>query len=735
MLALLASGNDVAWAQSPPPGLVVATTKPAAATGSAAGKAAAPGAPSVIPLPRPRPRQLAGPPATGATAARGGGPALAAMSVSLPARAAPALASANPAIPPGEIAILKEAVSQARNGKTAQVTELQKSLSDPLARKLVEWALLRSDNNTADFSRYKAFLSDNPSWPSIRPLRRRAEAMLSQEQAEPATVRAYFAKEPPLSSKGRFALARALLALGDRSGAQAQVREAWRNDALSADLEEQTLESFRDLLTPADHWARMEMRLYAEDTEAGLRAANRAGGTTLAIGKAWVAVIRKAANAKALLDEVPAEASRDLGCIFARAQWLRHNDRAPEAAELVLSAPRDASQSIDSEQWWVERRNLARKLLDLNDAQSAYRIARDAAAPSQEDHRWEPPFTAGWIALRFFNDPATAMAHFAKVAQSDDSPTTQSRAGYWQGRAAEALGRQAEARGFFEAAARYPTAYYGQMARAKLGHPDIALRAAPEVSPDRRAAIAQLEVVRAMELLYAIEQRDLIVPFIAGLGETSADIAALAAVGEIAARNHDARSSLLVGKAALKRGFALEHYAFPTIGIPDYRPIGPAVDSSIVYAIARQESQFWQGDVSTAKAVGLMQVTPEAGIDTAKRFGAAYDWKRLQSDPVYNTQIGSAELAGLLEDYRGSYILTFAGYNAGRGRVREWISRYGDPRAPDVDPVDWVERIPFSETRNYVQRVLENLQVYRVRLGGGPRLLIEADLHRGALTN
>jgi peptidoglycan lytic transglycosylase len=238
--------------------------------------------------------------------------------------------------------------------------------------------------------------------------------------------------------------------------------------------------------------------------------------------------------------------------------------------------------------------------------------------------------------------------------------------------------------------------------------------------------------VRAAELLYAVGERDLVVPFVADLGERSTDIAALAELGEVAGRNKDARCMLLIGKAALARGYALEHYAFPTIGIPDYPPIGPAVDSSIVYSIARQESTFYQGTVSSAKAMGLMQVTPEAARETAKKFGAPYDLKRLLSDSVYNVQMGAAELGGLLEAYRGSYILTFAGYNAGPGRVREWISRFGDPRDAKVDPVDWVERIPFSETRNYVERVLENLQVYRVRLGGGPRLMIEADLHRGA---
>jgi soluble lytic murein transglycosylase len=192
---------------------------------------------------------------------------------------------------------------------------------------------------------------------------------------------------------------------------------------------------------------------------------------------------------------------------------------------------------------------------------------------------------------------------------------------------------------------------------------------------------------------------------------------------------------VLLGKSALGRGLPLEHYAFPTFGIPDYQPIGPTTEPAVVYAIARQESTFNPRTVSSARAMGLMQVTPEAGRYVTKKFGATYDEKRLLGDQAYNVALGAAELGDLYADYRGSHILTFAGYNAGRGRVKEWISRYGDPRDPKVDPIDWVERIPFSETRNYVQRVLENLQVYRVRFGGGAKLLIEADLRRGAATN
>jgi soluble lytic murein transglycosylase len=368
---------------------------------------------------------------------------------------------------------------------------------------------------------------------------------------------------------------------------------------------------------------------------------------------------------------------------------------------------------------------VSRKLLDDGDAKTAYRVAASAAVPSRDNYRAESQFTAGWIALRFLNDPGTALAHFAKVGQGHSNPITLGRAGYWQGRALEALGRNSEARAQYEAAARYSTAYYGQIARARLGYKEIAIRPPPEPTPDK------LEVARAIELLYLIDERDLIAGSLADLGERAGDPVALAAIGEVAVRYKDARATALLGKGALGRGMPLDTYAFPTAGLPQYRAIGPEIEHAVAYAIARQESTFNPKTVSSARAMGLMQVTPAAGRYVAKKFGAPYDEKRILADQVYNMQLGAAELGDLIADYRGSYILTFVGYNAGRGRVKEWIERFGDPRDPKVDPIDWVERIPFAETRNYVQRVLENLQVYRVLFGGGSKLMIEADLHRG----
>jgi soluble lytic murein transglycosylase len=242
-------------------------------------------------------------------------------------------------------------------------------------------------------------------------------------------------------------------------------------------------------------------------------------------------------------------------------------------------------------------------------------------------------------------------------------------------------------------------------------------------------------VVRAVQLLYAADARELVFPFVSDLAENAMDIGALVMVAEVARKDDDARAMLLIGKGALRRGFALEAYAFPTNGIPEFRMVGPHIDKSVVFAIARQESAFNPRAISSAKALGLMQVLPGTGRQIAKKFGFAFDQNRMLSDASYNAQMGAAELGDVLESYRGSYILSFVAYNAGRGRVKQWIERYGDPRDPKVDPIDWVERIPFSETRNYVQRVLENMQVYRAQLGHGSRLMIEADLRRGSPAN
>jgi soluble lytic murein transglycosylase-like protein len=501
---------------------------------------------------------------------------------------------ARPAVSlPPDLAAVKQALELVRQHKAREATALARSFGDPVAQKLVEWALLRHSEGEARFERYASFIRANPDWPSIPMLRHRAEVRL-QEPRYGASVRGFLGGQP--------------------TGAE-----------------------------------------------------NRPG--------------------------------------------VKRESRAAQ----------------DRDERWRERRGLARRLIDLGDTATAYRIVREATPPANPYYRAEYHFMAGWIALRFLNDPSAALEHFARIDKGSTDPTVRARAAYWRGRAAEAAGRFEEMRAQYEAAARYPTAYYGQLANARLGLGEIAL---PSPQPEPALGTAR-ELAHAADILYSIGERDLAISFMTDLAKESNNVALVAAVGQVTERYNDAQTMLLIGKTALARGMAIDQYAFPEIGVPLYDAVGPQLDRCVVYSIVRTESGFDQRDKSPAKAVGLMQVTPEAGRDTAKRFGIAFDWNRLVSDPVYNTQMGAAEVAALLKEYRGSYVMAFAGYNAGRGRVAEWVAKHGDPRDFKVDAVDWVERIPFAETRNYVQRVMENLQVYCARFGASTATL-EPNLHRAA---
>jgi soluble lytic murein transglycosylase len=636
---------------------------------------------------------------------------------------------------PEDAAALKRVIEAARHGREADADAAEQSIRDPVARKLAEWVILRSDNTNPTFARYAAFATANPSWPHASLFRRRAENALWNDHVDDATVLAFFTGHRPSTAKGCYMLARALLAKGNLDGATALVHYAWRHEDSGAEAENKVLELFGNLLTLADHKARMDQRFYAEDVEAGMRAANRLGGDEMAIGRARAAVIKRLNNAKALLDAVPVNARRDPGYVFARVQWLRKENKPAEAGKLMLTVAQDPEALVDLNQWWLERRLLVRTLLDNGDPHTAYRVAREAAVPPQGNYRADYYFTSGWIALRYLHDPATAASHFLHIGEDTDSPHALARGGYWQGRAAEAMGQRAQAKAHYETAAQYTATYYGQLARARLGLTDLGLRGPPQFTLEQSKVLSNLEVVRAAEILYELDERDMLASIFAELGESATDVAGMTALAEVAARRDDGRAMLLLGQSAYNRGLPLEYYAYPVVGLPDYAPIAPPIDPAVTYSIARQESHFNQKVVSVAHAMGFMQVTPEAAQDTAKRFKAVYNRARLLSDPVYNMQMGTAELSNLLMGYNGSYILTFAGYNAGRGRVQQWIAAYGDPRDPRIDPVDWVERIPIAETRNYVERVMENLQVYRARFGGANRLMIEADLRRGGGAN
>ncbi|MGU3387666.1 transglycosylase SLT domain-containing protein [Methylobacterium sp. D53M] len=628
--------------------------------------------------------------------------------------------------------LLRGAIDLYRKGRVADGDRMRDGFTDPAAKALLEWVAIRAGAGIG-FNRTVAFVRANPDWPAGPLLRRRAEEALLSEKKAPATVRAYFATAKPVSAPGKFALALALRADGCDADAAEMVRDLWRTESFGRSLEAKVLDAFPDALTRVDHRYRMERALLKDDWESAGRAAGYAGGAYASLVRARRAVEDKSSGAAAALAAVPPSLRSDASYIFSRAQYFRRADKPEAAAAVLATAPSNPDVLVDGDEWWIERRIVARKLLDLGDAKTAYAVASQPAARSPEK-RIEAEFHAGWIALRFAGDPAAAAQHFARVAAIAESPISVARAAYWQGRAAEALGQSEEAKRFYERAALQPIAYYGQVARARLGQTSLPLRAPADLEGAERQAFDGRLSIRALRLLGEAGIKELALPLYIDAARDLSDPRELQALGDLATDMKDARALVAIGKLAVQRGLPLDAHAYPTIGIPTYETFTavPQVERAMVYAIARQESQFDPRAQSGVGARGLMQMMPATAQRTARRVSTAFDVDRLTSDPAYCARLGQAHLGELMEDWRGSYVLAFASYNAGGGNVKKWIDAYGDPRKGDVDVIDWVERIPFTETRNYVQRVMENLQVYRSRLDSRSALLIEGDLHRGA---
>jgi soluble lytic murein transglycosylase len=600
---------------------------------------------------------------------------------------------------------------------------LARNLDDRLQRAALEWIALKSAPHP-DYDRLAIFFAAHPEWPETW-IRYRQEAALYNDRAHPEIAAAFFAANPPRTPTGKLALARLARAAGHLEEAGALVRGVWRDEEFDGWTEGAVLTEFSSLLNSADHKYRAERLLYEEKIAPALRAAALAGPEALGLAKTWAGAIAKPLTDVAW-DGLPAAMKSAPGLIYVRVQALRRADRVLEAALLIQSAP-PGTVFIDGDRWWAERRMVARRLLDGGLTREAYDLCAEHSAVSIPS-RIDAEFHAGWIALRFLGDIQRAATHFAAAAAIAQTPLAIARTAYWQGRAAEQAQRPEEANGFYERAATYPIAYYGQLAAAKLQRPALVLRTPASVSSRE----SRNEATQIVELLYAAKL-DGDARGLAFEGARSyRDEPQLAALAEVAAARQDGPAIVEIGKLATERGFALDESAFPIFGVPSFTPLTQSAELAAIYSVARQESEFAGGAASGAGAKGLMQILPSTARDTAKRMGVVFDPARLTGDPAYNTQLGAAYLGQLLNDEGGSYVLALAAYNAGGGRVQQWIDAYGDPRAANVDPVDWVESIPFDETRDYVQRVSENLGVYRERLNSLAKAPVEPQTGRVA---
>ena len=597
--------------------------------------------------------------------------------------------------------------------------------SGSLDRDVLTWALAMSGARGVPAADIAAAMASLADWPGQGTMATHRERALLGELSGDELVRAFGGSEPR-TVEGRLDLARAL-ARTDRARAAALLRPVWHSETLDAAGEAAVLSWGGDLLTRGDHARRMAMLVYRDRVNGAARLAPRVGGGADALVAAAAAVARRS-GAETALERVPLELRDDPIYLYAKARHLRRADRQRAAARLLIAHPFGAEAAVDPGRWWDERRLLARQLLDQGDARLAYDVARGHAGGRAVD-RIEAEFTAGWIALRFLNDPATATRHFERQLEIGKRALSVSRGAYWLGRARKAAGDRAGAHRAFERAARLRTTFYGQLAMERLGREGLAIRY-PSPSDAERRAFAANRFVQAIARLEDAGHGRRARPLYRHLARTLPSAGQAALLTARAERAGQFQLALQMGKTALARGLDAEALAFPTGAIPADAPLSDT-GRALAYAIARQESAFDREAVSGAGARGLLQLMPATAREVAGWMNVPYSKARLTSDPGYNAALGARFLTRLLDRFDGSYVLTAAAYNAGPTRAIDWRDAYGDPVGRPLDEiVDWIERIPFSETRNYVQRVMENYQVYRARLEGRP-LALERDLRFG----
>ena len=594
--------------------------------------------------------------------------------------------------------------------------------ASPLQYTISEWKRLQQSDRYP-FTDYANFMLAHPGWPGETGRRAAAEATLGSGAEAPSLVIRYFDRFPPLTAAGRVRFAEALAISGRRSEADEQARRAWRAGSLRAADETALLTGFSGALTAADHDARMDALLWQDARTAASRQLAYTSPQNRALFDARLALRSNWPDAATKAAAVEAFGARDPGFLADRASWFRNNG-ASGSARSLLARPRSlATLPGNVEKWYEVLLTNARAAESDGQYSLAFDIARqvDDALPAGasvadmglgiRDDYTSLVWLAGTVALQKLRRPADAVAMFERYSRGSRTPTTQSKGLYWAGRAAEAAGQQPYAQAYYRRAAAFSDLYYGQLAAERMG---LAFRAPPPVDPRGttpavRAAFYNREVVRAAQLLGSTGQyqdQGLFLRQIAA-DATSADDHILAT--ELSRSIGRPDLGVMVGRSALLNGLSDYTVAgYPSVPVP----AGEESYFTIIHAIARQESQFDRTAVSRAGARGLMQLMPGTAREQAGKLGLGYNAGALTSDTGYNIRLGSSYFQRMLSYYGGSYPLAVAAYNAGPGNVNKWLRANGDPRTPGVDMLEWVEAIPIFETKNYVQRVLENAVVY-----------------------
>ncbi|MBO9476009.1 transglycosylase SLT domain-containing protein [Shimia sp. R11_0] len=607
---------------------------------------------------------------------------------------------------------LRSAMSSVRAKDWSGATRAVRQ-SDPVTKDIIEWHRLRAGEGSAED--VVAFLNRRADWPGLPYLRKQSEPAFEDVSHE--TALSFFVHGNAQTAEGTLAQAKVLEKAGETGAAQASVVLAWRTLPMSDQTHALYLRRYGDLLAP-HHTARLDAMLWKAWESNSEAMYPHVSEGWVALAKARLGLRAMVNGVDGLIAAVPADLQEDAGLAHERFVWRHRKDRDDSAIELVLARSRANTLGV-AEEWAPRRRSLMRSQMRAGNYKTAYALASTHRLTPEAGYAYaDCEWLAGYVALRFLNRPEEAAAHFLNFARSVETPISLGRAGYWMGRAYEAMGDAETAQQAYVAGGAHQTSFYGLLAAEKAGIAYDRALSGTEIFPDwRKAAWTESSVHQAARSLLTAGELDLAERFWVHLSE-SQDRMALGQMGQMALDLGQPHVAVMLGKQMVRMGVTLPGPYYPLHPLVEQKL---PVPDELSLAIARRESEFDPVVVSHAGARGLMQLMPGTARDVSKDIGEVYVLGNLTRDPKYNARLGSAFLADLAEQFDGNIIMIAAAYNAGPRRPTRWMANNGDPRGGAVEAmIDWIEMIPFNETRNYVMRVSESLPVYRARLGQDP---------------
>ncbi|WP_420568747.1 lytic transglycosylase domain-containing protein [Thalassovita sp.] len=605
---------------------------------------------------------------------------------------------------------LASALSAARDGNWQNAAAIAER-AGPAALSLISWTRLRSGEGT--LPEVLSFLKNHPDWPGLALMRKRAEAGL--EQADPTQVQALFKFGPPQTGAGVLALAQTMQAQGQSP--DTMLIKAWQEMDLDADSHKALIAQYEALLRP-HHEARLDMALWRNLRGDAALMLPLVDDGWQALAKARMGLRKQAKGVDGLISAVPARLRDDPGLAYERFQWRVRKGRTSDAAKLVISQSRSASALGQPARWAGWRRYLVRDLMRDGQYLQAYQVAHAHFMTPADGYGYaDLEWLSGYLSVRYLNEPQRALDHFQRFRSAVETPISLGRAGYWIGRAQEAMGNAEAAQAAYAEGAQYQTSFYGLLAAERGGVPfDESLAGGQTPADWRQASFARSGVFQAGILALNAGELSLAEQFFRHLA-AGLDAEGVAQLGQMAIDLKEPHLQVMIAKTAAQTGVTLPG---PYYALHPMQRLNLPVPMELALSIARRESEFDPQVISGAGAQGLMQLMPGTARQVAQGLGVEHEPAKVLSDWGYNAILGSTYLQTLAEKFDGNIVMISAGYNAGPGRPEQWIERFGDPRNGNVDVIDWIEKIPFTETQNYVMRVAESLPVYRARLGKAP---------------